>query len=729
MLITHKELKKINTFLRPHLCNVGDIDISIDQVQGLYYDSYKRNLLKICNPKFKNLEQAHKFNKTSSFNLQADTIKTLSAKTYDKTIFKHVTSECVVSGVTTIEKNYKLSSMRFLPRGINEFKLANQEFDSAYQEARSFFGYARTSPATGYAPKLDKVKLQKESETLFCPIEVVEPLAIVRPPWEVTEGAHTYRFVTMTSTATHTPTVVELARDDDPIYNYLDQGFFYLRVNAQVKDKLSTYRVVSDRLDVNTMHIFIMCSMQPKLTEVLRDSCFVHSSDAQLTRLKMEKKLDAKFKGKYEIFREYIEKDYLANTSALAIHNLVAGVVEKVAIDEVVLTPTKASYQNISIEAPKLIGTLSTAVNFAGEFDIYTLITAYANHIDKTQEDARIVGEEIYLPVFSINGIAINIQVGNTGVRRINGIRINKVEVREAVYRASCSHSVEDYNLFLRRISKMSLRWHDVLANGVPVKMHSSMSGEDYNKPKPPADAPSVRLIVSPILKRFALDIEGRHIPVKLGKFLERVDTINRRTNCKQGRGYGATHRNYMWAQREVATALIECTTFEKLEVAEDGTKTKTSTVGVTRKDIEALLKKCNEAKLKALQKSKEFMETAITSTKAERIEFLGKPALKVVGSLRTYAIVLENAKVYDLDTKKYRCIVNDHHYQGVGYDDIAARLYALRNDAISQKHIGTLKGEAQPQAENAHAGQLPDRDENPDNQLTEELLASLQIE
>jgi hypothetical protein len=90
---------------------------------------------------------------------------------------------------------------------------------------------------------------------------------------------------------------------------------------------------------------------------------------------------------------------------------------------------------------------------------------------------------------------------------------------------------------------------------------------------------------------------------------------------------------------------------------------------------------------------------------------------------------VLENAKVYDLDTKKYRCIVNDHHYQGVGYDDIAARLYALRNDAISQKHIGTLKGEAQPQAENAHAGQLPDRDENPDNQLTEELLASLQIE
>jgi hypothetical protein len=82
-----------------------------------------------------------------------------------------------------------------------------------------------------------------------------------------------------------------------------------------------------------------------------------------------------------------------------------------------------------------------------------------------------------------------------------------------------------------------------------------------------------------------------------------------------------------------------------------------------------------------------------------------------VKGTLREYAVIIETAKVYDFATKQYRCIVNDRHYAGAGYDDIAARLLALKNDSTMQQHIGTLRGAAQPGAENVHNDYVPERD------------------
>jgi hypothetical protein len=116
------------------------------------------------------------------------------------------------------------------------------------------------------------------------------------------------------------------------------------------------------------------------------------------------------------------------------------------------------------------------------------------------------------------------------------------------------------------------------------------------------------------------------------------------------------------------------------------------------------------DKKKAAIERSKIFMDTAVKMTKAEKIDFMGKAAYKVQGALRTYAIVIENAKVYDFETKQYRCIVNNHHYDGAGYDDVATRLLALKNDSVMQSSISTLRGEAQPQYENAHAHQ-PERD------------------
>jgi hypothetical protein len=135
-----------------------------------------------------------------------------------------------------------------------------------------------------------------------------------------------------------------------------------------------------------------------------------------------------------------------------------------------------------------------------------------------------------------------------------------------------------------------------------------------------------------------------------------------------------------------------------------DGSKRKESRCLITRDDILDILSVVKDSKKEAIERSRIFMETAVKLTKAELVEFMGKRAYKVQGSLRTYAIVIENAKVYDFETKQYRCIVNDSHYDGAGYDDVATRLLALKNDSVMQSSVSTLRGVAQPQYEHAHA-------------------------
>ena len=130
----------------------------------------------------------------------------------------------------------------------------------------------------------------------------------------------------------------------------------------------------------------------------------------------------------------------------------------------------------------------------------------------------------------------------------------------------------------------------------------------------------------------------------------------------------------------------------------------------LTKEDIVSLLSICTEQTKAKIARSKQFLETAVKTTGAELIEFQGQPAYKVAGLLRTYAVIISTAKVYDYDTKKYRCIVNNRQYIGEGYDDVASRLLALKNDSVMQRHITTLTGAgAQPGAENHY--NVPERD------------------
>jgi hypothetical protein len=423
-----------------------------------------------------------------------------------------------------------------------------------------------------------------------------------------------------------------------------------------------------------------------------------------MVRLKMEKKLTPKSRKTYEEIRCFLEKDYQTNTSLMVINSVISGNIPRASISGISISSRVAEYENIKIEADDLLSVISEKINFGGEFDIYEIVQVYAAHIQTISDG----GERNVIPTFHVNGIPIEVTVSETGVRRINGKRINKIEVQEIIYRASCHHAAEEYALMLNRVSKMSLRWHDAITNGLPVKIHS-MNYEEYSMAKPSSAAPVIKLYIDPEEKCIKLRTgENTGARIKLGGLIANVDTINRKTNDRYSSAIYKS-RDYRWAREELAKAIIKNCRFEKNVKNEDGTVTNTVITTVTKEDISALIKVADEVKTKAIERSKEFLKKAVELTKAEKIEFNGSPAYKVKGALREYAIVIETAKVYDFETKQYRCIVNDNHFRGAGYDDIAARLYVLKNDSMMQSKIGTLAGSAQPQYENHHAYQ-PER-------------------
>lgn len=554
------------------------------------------------------------------------------------------------------------------------------------------------------------------------------PKIIRHSPAEIVEGNYTYRIATGVDTeGLKSQAVCIVARNDEAIYDYLDKGFYAMCLKEA---KTDPQWIVSNMYDINTAYVFLMCKLQPKLTEMLQNGCFINSNDAEMLRLRMFKKLAPSVKETYTRTATAIESDYRKNTTMLVVGKLMAGDVEKTTINNITLTKTTATYERISIEADDLLDVLCSKLNFNGEFDIYTISETYAAHIERKlipsdKEEAQPADEAVNnvneedeaaatkseLPTFKINGIDITAAISTTRQRYINNVRINKGEIAQAIHRASCHHNAAEYKLFLKSISKMSIKWHDVIANGIQVKIHSPMSRDEYSSGTPSPKAPAIKFLIDKQEGCVKIKVsETRAVKVALGRLIRRIDTANKKTDdrnfhTRPGLGhYGRWgRRNAEWCAEQLVDILIDCCTFKLKVVQEDKTVKEVETTLITKEDIVSLLSIAQEGKRLALERSRKFLESAVNLTKAEIVEFMGRKAYKVQGSLRTYAVVIENAKVYDYDTKQYRCIVNDQHYAGAGYDDIAARLLALKNDSMMQEQIRTLNGSAQPFAENAH--------------------------
>jgi hypothetical protein len=471
----------------------------------------------------------------------------------------------------------------------------------------------------------------------------------------------------------------------------------------------------------------MMCKIQHNLISLLKDECFVSKYDAEMLKLKMLRKLTPEAKSLYLKQSKLLDEDYRKNTTLVVVGKLLGGEIDKTTIRDIVFTSTTAKYENTEIEAENLMTILSRDLDFNGEFDIYAIAQLYANYVQSAlnakswdyQEiddinaganDLKLKG----LPVFKINGISISATVSHTGQRYLNNIRINQDEIAKAIYRASCYRSAEEYGLFLKSISRMSIRRHDIIANGLHVKIHSGMTPDEFRQETPGINAPALKFIIDKEDKRIKLYVdENRQVPIDISGLIKKVKTINSKTN---NRGYYADNyyrnRDHLWAAEELTKALIEFTTFPvKFKSLEDDTIVEKDVTMISKEDVTKLLQVVEEQNKAKIERSKQFLNTAVKLTGAEEIEFMGEKSYKVKGSLREYVVVIKTAKVYDYETKQYRCIVNDRHYKGAGYDDVASRLLALKNDSMMQDQIGTLRGAAQPGAENVHNDYRPERD------------------
>jgi hypothetical protein len=582
--------------------------------------------------------------------------------------------------------------------------------------------------ALSASPVIDAV-VTHQNKLRFVPVSTptdVRPQIIATPPPEFLEAGHTYRILSRTSVTTSKHIICTIAREDEPIYNYLDQYFFVHFVGKKSGDK-PVRTVVSDQYDIHTAHIFCMLTLQPTLTELLRDECFIDSHTADILRLKMLKKLDTEAKERYASYSQLIDADYQKNTTLIAVNKLVSGEIEKTSLNNIVFTKDSASYENnVTVKYDGLMRMLSSSMNFNNEYDIYAVIQLLATQLQEKVNDAVIIDEEgvyrnideegAYSEKLEINGIPISVSKHGSGERKINGIRINTDELAQVISRASCYRDADNYRKFVKSISKLSIQWHDIIANGLGMKIHSTITQEEYNTAAASKSAPVLRFVITKD-RGICLKVdENRLVKVKMRKLISKIRTLNKQTNnVYNRRAWPLVTRSYRWCAQEVVKALIECTTFEEIvKHPETGQEQTQSVCHITKEDVAKLLETANAAKLEAIAKSREFMQMAVRLSKAEEIDFQGKKAYKVKGSLRTYAVVIDTAKVYDFDTKQYRCIVNDKHYAGAGYDDIAARLLALKNDSMMQTAITTLKGHANPAAEHVHdnqPGHIPDRE------------------
>jgi hypothetical protein len=559
----------------------------------------------------------------------------------------------------------------------------------------------------------------KAHSTLFNTLKIIPesvppqyvPKIIASAPIECVEGDNTYRIVTDDVSM---PIISLIAREDEPLYDYLDAGFYLLDIEDDAS-YTSTF-IASNSYDVHTAYVFMLCKLQPSLVKFLTKECFINKYDAELLKLKMIKNLTTENKDKYKELAECIDRDYKKNTTLVVISKIINSDIEGTMLQNIQFYKHRVAYDNVIIEADNLLELLHTNLNFDGEFDIYTICNVVARNIESQLDTMTTpLDGKVYTAEIKINGIPIKAALNDNGQRFVNDIRINKSEVATVIYRASCYHSSEEYRLFVKATSNLSLKMHDVIANGLALKIHHSMTGAEYRNPEPSLDAPRLKFFVDKE-GDYKLEVSSeRSVKVHLGRLVKRAEAVNKKTDNQyfystRANGYRSGYRNYLWGAEQIIKALLECCTFKEEESNASGFKTVTQKCLITEDDLCALLDVAKTEKLSAIERSKEFMATAVAMTGAELIEFKGKRAYKVTGSLRTYAIVIENAKVYDFDTKQYRCIVNDRHYDGAGYDDVATRLLTLKNDSVLQSSVSTLRGAAQPQYENEHA-HTPERE------------------
>lgn len=245
---------------------------------------------------------------------------------------------------------------------------------------------------------------------------------------------------------------------------------------------------------------------------------------------------------------------------------------------------------------------------------------------------------------------------------KINDVRINKEEIVEMLKRAICFDNVADYNKLLKQVSKCSLLFHDMLNAGLHfvVSANSSFDHETGEK--------TLKLQVTRLKNHNYIKLGEKNIKIKNTSKIIARSTLNR-----------ARRQRYMSLEESIA--------FFASDIFDPQ---------LDSSDIASIIREGFKEHLLAIKRSEEFLKDAVKNTKAKEAEMMNERGYFVTGISGKQYFLAKSAKVYDVASKSYICIVDKTVGSSFQNDRIVSRLYALYNDSMVARAINTLKVRAE---------------------------------
>ncbi|NBQ68173.1 MAG: hypothetical protein EBU46_04780 [Nitrosomonadaceae bacterium] len=555
----------------------------------------------------------------------------------------------------------------------NNFKGLTELLDSGKDNA---------SPATSEHSKQANSPVKFFAQEAFSTVDHLGVYVITGAPFETTLGGHTYRTL-ISGTNQFYADVVTCLPETHPAYNYIDPN--HVVVFSQSPNSADSFMFVTNQLSLDMNYIIAAFSVYPQsLKDIVENGAFMNYRDARINLLKAERAMPPRFQPAYKELKAKVLADFEKNAQNVMIGKLTRKEAPFIELNRIKITPTKASYETVSIEANDLAEVIFQKLNPLEEWDIFTLINIYTDYVEKyfdgRELNATATGFlEAANRVFKINGINIRVENFTTHVRRaVNGKLINKDELSKVMRRASCFDNQADFDAFVTGVSKVSLRLTDIVANGLPVKTVYLEEDRQHNK-----DAgnkhPKLKFIRKDSKFLLMIDKDTTRPVKRMVEFVNKIMACNRRHRMPYY-GYRQTHEGgYETGQgpNDVEKELL--TIFpEYIE-------------GITAAEITALVKFVNKERIEAEKRSERFLAAAVQQTGAERMQYKEKWGYKIKGIMRNYFVEEDALRVYNYDTGQYICVVSKG-FQGVGKDALVTRLFALSNDQYVAKDVGTLK-------------------------------------
>ncbi len=533
---------------------------------------------------------------------------------------------------------------------------------------------------------------------------LVVPVLILSDPIEYTHEGKTYRAIhgsalpttgNGASTSFHGPMNFAVSTDS-PLYNYMDRGhiiFFSSKLGGDPQV------FICNQLGLNVYYFAALFAVVgSKLTSLLRDGVFLQADNsAALQRIllaaerEISKDSEQDVVQGYARLKQHIRQDFEKNAQHVLVAKYKRGEVKQFTLHNIKFTNESATYETIKLAAPNLSEVLLNRVDTNTQFDIYQLVDLYISTVLEEMDRAPMLSNgrgfaEAREWSFSINDIPLRLSVTTSNTRRrVNGHLINTTELARVLRRATCYQDAAAYDKFLRQIAKASLRVHDAIANGVPVKIFC-FSSSDYYRP-----------VTNKHPKIFFVCDEGKYFlwlnkdktrRVPLRRFvglLDEIASINHRTNngYQRNRADGDfTYRTYEWCTHALKHAILQHAVDDK------------GVALLTLADLDPLIEWLLEARSEAEKKSEKLLKACVEETKAKECTHNGAAFYEIIGNSGASYTVEKTPpfKVWNTTTKAYVCIVDGQGEMGAGYDALVARLMALKNDTFVVNKIGTLR-------------------------------------